>query len=475
MPSAGSAADGDFATFGAISSHFRLFHHLFLPPPLGADTFAAQTQMQAKMEQILEIPARMRIDNAANIYPASLSKHYASLYRMSVTLTEPVDIAVLQQALVTVSGRIPTFRCELRAGAFWWHLRRMDKEPEVGPAAPLNRFHFSDNGGFLYKVGADGNRIVLDVFHALADGTGSETFLLTLAAEYLRLRHGLDISYSGPVLDPSDAPDHGEVEDSFKTIFSGRKGSLEKSVPAYHIKGRRLPGSGLRDIRAVLPMDEVKQCCRRMDCTVTDLLAGMMLDALQKIYRADGDGKKSSVLKVSVPVNLRPMYGSRSVRNFSSYVNLGFDVRSGFLPLEQIVRLVKMQKRTMLRPENLEPKIAANVQLEESIAVRCLPLAIKKPIIDLINRHHGDVYCSQTLSNLGEIRLPEEMRPYVTEFDFVLGGQRGNSGAVSCAGYDGKLFLHLSRNIFGAEFEQFFLDRAQSLGLLAGVSHHILA
>ena len=262
-----------------------------------------------------------------------------------------MDIAVLQQALVTVSGRIPTFRCELRAGAFWWHLRRMDKEPEVGPAAPLNRFHFSDNGGFLYKVGADGNRIVLDVFHALADGTGSETFLLTLAAEYLRLRHGLDISYSGPVLDPSDAPDHGEVEDSFKTIFSGRKGSLEKSVPAYHIKGRRLPGSGLRDIRAVLPMDEVKQCCRRMDCTVTDLLAGMMLDALQKIYRADGDGKKSSVLKVSVPVNLRPMYGSRSVRNFSSYVNLGFDVRSGFLPLDQIVRLVKMQKRTMLRPD----------------------------------------------------------------------------------------------------------------------------
>ena len=58
----------------------------------------------------LSIPARMRIDNAANIYPASLSRHYASLYRMSVTLTEPVDPTVLQQALETVSERIPTFR-----------------------------------------------------------------------------------------------------------------------------------------------------------------------------------------------------------------------------------------------------------------------------------------------------------------------------------------------------------------------------
>ena len=85
--------------------------------------------MLAKMEQTLQIPARMRIDNAANIYPASLSKHYASLYRMSVSLTETVDLTVLQQALLAVSDRIPTFRCELRAGAFWWHLRRMDKAP----------------------------------------------------------------------------------------------------------------------------------------------------------------------------------------------------------------------------------------------------------------------------------------------------------------------------------------------------------
>ena len=191
-------------------------------------------------------------------------------------------------------------------------------------------------------------------------------------------------------------------------------------------------------------MDRVKAVCRRMDCSVTDLLTGLMLDALQKLYR--------------------------TVRNFSSYVNLGMDIQSGYLPLEQLVRLVKMQKEAMLRPENLEPKIAANVELEESFAVRCLPLVVKKPVIDLINKLHGDKYCSQTLSNLGQVRVPDEMRPYVTEFDFILGRQRGNSGAVSCTGFGDKLFLHLSRNIYGAEFEQFFLDRAGSLGLLAGVT-----
>ena len=427
------------------------------------------------MAQTLQIPARMRIDNAANIYPASISKYYASLYRMSVTLSETVDLPCLQRALETVSERIPTFRCELRAGAFWWSLRRMEKTPEVGPSTPLSRFHFSDNGGFLYRVSADGNRIDLDVFHALADGTGSETFLLTLTAEYLRLKYGLEFPYSGLVLNPADTPDLGEVEDSFKTVFSGRKGELEKNDPAYHIKGSRLPDAGLRDVRVVMPLRRLKAVCRNLDCTVTDLLTGMMLNAIQQLYRNDPDKRKSDVLKVSVPVNLRPLYGSRSVRNFSSYVNLGMNVRGGFLQLGDLVRLVKMQKRALLRPENLEPKIAANVELEESFAVRCLPLMVKKRIIDYINRHHGDIYCSQTLSNLGQVKLPEALRPYVKAFDFILGRQRGNSGAVSCAGYGENLFMHFTRNIQEDDFERLFLGQAAALDIPAEVSHHVLA
>ena len=71
---------------------------------------------------IASIPARLRLDNAANIYPASMSKHYSSLYRITVTLVDPVDNAILQTALLNVSERIPTFRCTLRSGAFWWYL-----------------------------------------------------------------------------------------------------------------------------------------------------------------------------------------------------------------------------------------------------------------------------------------------------------------------------------------------------------------
>ena len=46
---------------------------------------------------VFAIPERLRLDNAANIYPASMSKDYSSLYRMSVTLKEPVDIVFSEE------------------------------------------------------------------------------------------------------------------------------------------------------------------------------------------------------------------------------------------------------------------------------------------------------------------------------------------------------------------------------------------
>ena len=414
---------------------------------------------------IASIPAILRLDNAANIYPASMSKHYSSLYRMKVTLTKPVDSIILQEALVCVSERIPTFRCTLKAGAFWWYLKRCEAMPQVLPLKPLKRFSPKDQNGLLYRVSAQGREIILDVFHALADGNGAMCFLLTLAGEYIRRRYGVSIGYNRLVWDPKDRPAYAEVEDSFKTVFSGRHGQLEQNVDAYHICGNALPFSAVKDLRAVLPCQAVKEVCLKYNCTVTELLTAAMLWALQEEYRQDNSRRKRSVLKVSVPVNLRPIYGSRTVRNFSSYVNVGVDIKDGYYSFTQLVRAVKAQKARDLQKEMLEPKIAANVELEEMLLVRMLPLKVKHPIIDIINLLHGDRFVSQTLSNMGNLTLPAQMLPYVKDIDFILGRQRGNSGAFSCLSYNGKLYLHMTRKIASDRFETFFLRQLSQLGL----------
>jgi len=424
---------------------------------------------------IASIPARLRLDNAANIYPASMSKEYCSLYRMLITMAENIDVTILQTALTTVAERIPTFRCTLKAGAFWWYLDRCDAEPLVRPLKPLKYFRFKEQDGLLYRISVSGKDLSLDVFHALADGNGAMVFLMTLAGEYIRQRYGTAIQYNYLVLDPKDRPVYAEVEDSFKTVFSGRHGQLEKNVDAYHIRGTVMPFGTVKDLRVELQADAVRQVGKRYDCTVTELLTAAMLYALQQEHRMDAGKKKSSALKVSVPVNLRPLYHSRTVRNFSSYVNLGVDVKDGYLTFEELVKAVKAQKEHDLKKENLEPKIAANVELEEMLLVRMIPLLIKHRIIDIINLLHGDRYCSQTLSNIGNLNVPKALLPYIQSVDFALGRQRGNSGAVSCVSYNGRLCLHMTRKIYSDRFEQAFLYQLQRLGLTFSTSVSDLA
>lgn len=405
----------------------------------------------------------LRLDNAAFIYPASQSKKYASLYRMSVTLSETVCPDTLRRALETTVGRIPTFGYTLTGGTFWWYLRRLGRTPRVLPLQPLHRFSLAGNDGFLFRLSADGCRIVLDVFHVLTDGNGGMTFLLTLAAEYLRLRHGVVPRYGGRILDPADAPCASELADAFDA-FEGKRGALEQNDPAWHIRGRVLPARVLRNLRIRIPMDRVCETARARSATVTELLAAAMVAALQDLHRT-APARSRSVLKVNVPVDLRRIFGGCTLRNFSSYVVLGVDVRNGEYGFDQILAVVRAQKRLFSMPSQLEPKVAKNVELENNFAIRCIPRFLKKPLIDIVNKLKGDRYCSHTFSNLGRIDLPESLRPYIKEVGFVLGRQRGNSGASACTGCGDTLVLNMSRRIAERAFEDAFLEQLRRLGI----------
>lgn len=412
-------------------------------------------------------PVKMRLDNASNIYPAALTKKYASIFRMSVTLGETVNLNILQQALNTTIKRIPLYAYTLRNGAFWWYLKKLDKLPTISEYTPVqNKNGFKFHGGFLFKISVSGATICLDVFHALGDGRGGQTFLLTLTAEYLRMRYHLDnIEYNSLVLNPKDKARACEMHDCFN-YFSGKKGALEQNELAYHIPGHKIAFNELNRERFVLDADRTKAACKQYGCTVTELLTSAMVSALQQVYIADRRKRKKTSLKVSVPVDLRQIFPGETLRNFSSYVNVGVNVNNGLFSFDDIVKVVASQKKALALPCEIEKKIAANVALEDNMAIAAIPLFIKHPVIDFICRVKGDRYCSQTFSNLGLVCLPEAIRPYVKEMDFILGRQRGTSGAAAAVGYNGRIFVNFTRNIAESSFEEYFCAQLRDLGIV---------
>ncbi|MBP9998000.1 MAG: hypothetical protein KBS67_02040, partial [Bacteroidales bacterium] len=412
----------------------------------------------------MTVPTVTRLDNAALIYPPCLSRRYASLFRMSVTLKDNIDESVLALALKRIIPRFPSFAYKLDKGFFWWYLRKLENDPQIGRPAPLRPFSFKENGGYMFRVSCSVNTIDLDVFHAVTDGTGAMTFLLSLTAEYLRLSRGVQIEYGGYVLDPEDEPVEEEFNDAFRS-FSGAKGSLDKDSRAYHIKGSVEPYDVLHNVKLNISTADLSDKARDLGCTVTELLTSLMLKSLQRVHSEDASPFKKKYIRIEVPVNLRKMFGAGTLRNFSSYVYLGLDLHNGAYGLEQIVKEVSLQKRLYTLPGRITTRVAANVALEDNPAIAAIPRVIKKPVMNLINHLKGDSYCSHTLSNMGAVELPEAMKDYVCGIEFMLGRTREKSGSCACVSYDGTTTMNFTRRIRENDFEMYFAEELDACGI----------
>lgn len=417
-----------------------------------------------KNENIMSGKNWNRLDNAALIYTSLLSDNYATNFRLSLTMDEDVDKDILNQSLQACIDRFPSFRYALRKGLYWWYMRTIERDPSLKEFAPLSARPFNDRDGYLFQLSAEGRVICLDVFHSLADGTGALTFLLTIAGEYVKRTTGKHIDYSSWVLDPASEVSEEEWADGFDS-FNGAKGSLESAPAAYHVKGRSLKSGGLANTRISMPSEDLVSRSKLYGCTVTELLTSVMIKALQDVRNLDRRSKKNPHIKVSVPVNLRGMFGKRTLRNFSSYVNLGVDVSYGDYSLTEIIEEISLQKRIQTSPRALTSKVSANVMLENNLPLRCVPLSIKKPVIATVGRLKGDRFNTQTMSNIGNVVLPEAMKPHILDIDFQLGKQFANFGAASCVSCNGRTTINCSRKIQETEFERFFVYELRQIGL----------
>ena len=116
-------------------------------------------------------------------------------------------------------------------------------------------------------------------------------------------------------------------------------------------------------------------------------------------------------------------------------------------------------------PHRLAAKIAGNVNIEKSIFMRLVPRVIKNPIMHVAYRMKGDRKSTTCISNLGSVTLPDEMRPYVERFDFLLGSLAENPVASAAVSYNGMLIINFTRTIKESFLERAFFTRLVKMGV----------
>ena len=413
----------------------------------------------------------LRLDNAAKIYPAARRNNWSNIFRISMTLTERIDKIVMQQALDVTVRRFPSIAARLRRGVFWYYLQPVERAPRLREegAYPLTRMSREEMRRCAFRVIVYENRVAVEMFHSLTDGTGALVFLKSLVAEYLLQKHGVRVSATQGVVGRLEEPSAAELEDSFQK-YGGTVMASRRSNDAWRFQGTPETDGFVNLTCFRLSAGAVYQKAKAEGVSVTTYLCACLMMALQHLQQewVPNQMRRKSI-KVLMPVNLRNLFPSSTLRNFAMYTTPEILPRLGEYSFREICQLVKHRMGLDITPKHMSTMIATNIRAETILAVRVVPLFLKNIIMKAIFDSVGERKSSMSMSNLGRAQVPPEMEPYVKRFDVILGVQATapyNCGVVS---YGDDLCINFVRNVKEAALEQQFYRVLRELGIEAEV------
>ena len=408
----------------------------------------------------------MPLDNAALIFPAIRRKNWNNVFRESVTLTEDVDPQLLQRAVDQLMPRFPSFYLRLRRGVFWYYLEEVTAPPRVQEdyAYPLTFMTGKEMGRCCLRVLYYRNRIAVEFFHVLSDGGGAMVYLKTLTARYLSLRYGIDIPATDGVLDVQEPPAAEELEDSFQR-YAAEHPIFCPETEAYRLPGKRELGRFNRLVTGVIPGDALPALAHRYGCTVTVLLAAVMAQCVLAIQAEQVPRKRQKPVKITIPVDLRRLFPSRTLRNFVLTVNPGVDPRLGTYTLQELCDAFTHQLAAEVTPQRMAGRIAQNVEPQRSKILKAAPVFLKTPVMRAVYDRRGERLGCLNISNLGVQKLPAAMAPYVERMEFIIGVQYSYPNNCSVVTAKGMALVNMIRSTESPELERRFFSRLVELGV----------
>ncbi len=407
-----------------------------------------------------------KLDTAALIFPATMSRKWSNAFRVSAELKEDIDSSVLQQAVFDLKERFPSFYVKLSSGFFWFRLEESRNIPKVSedyafPLVYLSRKELKKNcmRVLFYK-----KRIAVECFHSITDGNGGILFLKNLIRRYLFLKHGITCDNDEVFKNLSAEPNSEELEDSFFK-YASEYASRERDPLAFKTKGSLFSSGRKTLITGSMPTEKLVEVAHGFNCSVTCFISAVMLWALIKLQDATVSVKKQKSVKITVPVNLRKLYGSKTLRNFALALNIGVDPRLGDYTIDNLCSVIKHQLKTKATTQFMSGMIAENTLPQKNIFLRLVPLFMKNIVMRFVYSYRGEKGGSINVSNLGMETLPESLSCFVDRIDFIIGAQKSYPNNCSVVSFNGTTRINVIREIKESELERLFFSKLVEFGI----------
>ena len=418
-----------------------------------------------------------RLDNSAKIYPMMSNKKNQNIFRLTFFMKQEVEPEFLQQALEQTLERFPSFKVKLMKGLFWYYFDYNDMKPEVYPLDPvaMRKFTHTSCHEYCFRISYYRNLIVADFFHAICDGSGGAEFMKSLVYTYLNLQ-GHNIHSDHKILTVGSPIDPKELEDSFLTNY--KKVKLKdldinsmKGKKAYLINGIMFDDGGVGITHLYCNIKDILAISKSKGCTLTELLGAIYILSIYEAQIKD-QVQDPNDISLMCPINLRKIFGSKTLKNFSLFSRVNADPKTDMDMDVLIKRMHECLKRDMDK-ETLSKKISTTVRGEKFIPMRIMPLFLKQFIFKISNLFIGKNKKTATLSNVGIVNLPEDMRPYVKNAAFGISVNSTTPYSLTATTTFETLCLTFTRCITSTDIELCFVKHLQELGLDVSVNSNM--
>lgn len=414
----------------------------------------------------LERKVWYKLDLSAIVYPTLQRKDFSSVYRLSVLLKEPIDPILLQKATDLALKRFPTYKTSIRRGLFWRYL-----EPNNRPGPFVQKdvrnfcmpMPFKAGSRYLLRIYYHGCRISLEAHHCLGDGSGGMAVLQTITAVYLRLL-GHEISNGYFVMDIDETPDPGELEDAYMRYANAKVRPARPGEKTYRLRGTKEPFYTFNVIDGIMPVHEVMAVAKKYQATITEYLNAVLLYALAQQQQAEWHLRLRPV-KIAMPVNLRRFFPSNTLRNFITMVYPGIDPRLGDYTFEEIITQVHHYMRYYINEKFLRGDITTNASTQRHPLIRVVPLFLKDYVVRQFYTKVQDKNSSAGLTNMGSLKVPDDMKPFIDRFDIYMGQPFSSRTNCAIVSFEDTLTVNFASSIIESDVERFFFRKLVADGI----------
>ena len=400
------------------------------------------------------------LDNASILFLSLIRPHHTNNFRISAKLRHPVCPHTLQLAVDRIHKRFPSVIAGFRQDFF--HYRQVASleppivQPDPGLLKPMTKEELRN---CAFRVYHRDNTVSIEVFHALTDGFGAISTITALIKEYLHISGNQKIPLALPA--PEEAQSH-EVEDSYLEMAEAKPRHLPSRF-SYLLPRPANADWKVRSSSLTLETKKLLDAAHSHGVTLNTLLTAMMASSVMELQVKEKGTKGLKPVRIMVPANLRKLVGSRTLRNCSLYSLPTLEGHQHSLSIPEICKVMEEQLKVQLSRENLTAMASYNVRTQNAWFFKMLPWKLKSAAMRLGYRFFGESNSSLTLTNLGLVKMPEELQPHVEDVQCYMTPRVSSPYGCTIISFGDKLTLNMSRFCPQDELGNLFFQKVRAI------------